>query len=97
EDRHQQAADEDVVGHGQCSDHVLQHARDDHHQDAEAENVEQVTADVVVLSTGLDVAVPQPSHDVLTEHGRDHYIHIRGHESVVLSAHVEVDEGRAVG
>ena len=29
EDRHQQAADEDVVGDGQRGDHVLQHAGDD--------------------------------------------------------------------
>ena len=60
---------QDVVGDGQRGDHVLQHAGDDHHDDAEAGHVEPVAADVVVLAAGLDVPLTQPGHDVLAEHG----------------------------
>ncbi len=64
------APDQDVVGHGQRRDHVLQCARDEDHDDPEAGDVEAVAADVVVLAAGLDVAAPQPRDDVLAEHGR---------------------------
>jgi hypothetical protein len=53
--RHQQPADQHVVGDGQRSDHILQHARSDHHDDAEPGHVEPVVADMVVLAARLDV------------------------------------------